>query len=130
MAADGARVLSEFGVAAEILNLSGALPSSFDLKLAWLQPGLGGTRPVERHRSLPTFWVAFGKKKGNRPEKMRYRAFLKNSRLKPSRDMKEIIGIDIGGTAVKAGIVSRKGHPAKGTLPFDPQNRFPNSLKR
>jgi glucokinase len=40
--------------------------------------------------------------------------------------MKDVIGIDIGGTAVKLGIVSSKGEIlAKGTLPFDPAQPFP-----
>jgi glucokinase len=44
--------------------------------------------------------------------------------------MKEIIGIDIGGTAVKAGIVSPEGAiRAKGTLPFDPAKPFPELTK-
>ncbi len=40
--------------------------------------------------------------------------------------MKGVIGIDIGGTAVKLGLVSREGTIlAKGNLPFDPEKPFP-----
>ena len=40
--------------------------------------------------------------------------------------MNGVIGIDIGGTAVKLGLVSREGVIlAKGNLPFDPEKPFP-----
>jgi len=83
MAADGARVLSELGVAAAILNLSGVLPSSFDLKLAW--PPTGSWAELDLLSAIVPF-QHFGwhlaKKRGIVPEKMRYPGLSQKLKIK------------------------------------------------
>ena len=83
MAAAGAEVLSELGVAASIFNLSGTLPSSFDLKLPWAPAGFWPE--LDLLSAIVPFqhwgWHLAGAR-GIVPEKMRYPGLSQKLKIK------------------------------------------------
>ena len=73
MAAAGAGVLFELGVAAAIFNLSGAVQSAFDLKLPW--PPTGSRPELDLLSAIVPFQYLgwhLAREKGIIPERMRY----------------------------------------------------------
>jgi glucosamine--fructose-6-phosphate aminotransferase (isomerizing) len=83
MAAAGAGVLFELGVSAAILNLSGAHPSFFDLKLPW--PPAGSRPELDLLSAIIPFqqlgWHLAGER-GIVPEKMRYPGLSQRLKIK------------------------------------------------
>jgi fructoselysine-6-P-deglycase FrlB-like protein len=83
MAAAGAGVLSELGVGATILNLSGGPPSPFDLRLPW--PPAGSGPELDLLSAIVPFQYLgwhLAKEKGIVPEKMRYPGLSQKLKIK------------------------------------------------
>jgi fructoselysine-6-P-deglycase FrlB-like protein len=83
MAAAGAEVLSGLGIPAAIFNLSGVLPSPFDLNLPW--PPVGSWPELDLLSAIVPFqywgWH-LAKAKGMAPEQMRYPGLSRKLRIK------------------------------------------------